>query len=80
MSVTVIVHINNEDAVMGEVEDLPMGGDQLIIVENPRRKDGKDIHYLDEEVNKMIVPLHRVNFVQVLPSADVEEVIGFVRE
>ena len=80
MSMTVIVHINNEDAVMGEVDELPHTADQLIIVQNPRKRDGKDIHYIDEEVNTLIFPIHRINFIQVLPSADVDEVIGFVRE
>ncbi|MBK8430045.1 MAG: hypothetical protein IPL28_01585 [Chloroflexi bacterium] len=80
MSYTIIVHINNEDAVMGEVQALPTATDQLVSVQNPRRKDGKDLHYLDEEVNTMIVPMHRINFIQVLPSGDVDEVIGFIRE
>ncbi len=80
MSLTVIVHINNEDAVVGEVEELPSATDQLIIVQNPRKRDGKDLHYIDEDVNTLIFPFHRINFIQVLPSADVEEVIGFVRE
>lgn len=80
MSVMVIVHINNEDAVKGEVDRMPDTQDTLIIINNPQRKDGKDLHYLDEEVSTMIVPMHRINFVQVLPSADVDEVIGFVRE
>lgn len=80
MSLTVIVHINNEDAVMGEVDELPSATDQLIVVQNPRKRDGKDLHYIDEDVNTLIFPFHRINFIQVLPSADVEEVIGFVRE
>ena len=80
MSVMVIVHINNEDAVKGEVDRMPDPQDILIIINNPQRKDGKDLHYLDEEVSTMIVPMHRINFIQVLPSADVDEVIGFVRE
>lgn len=80
MSVQVLVHINNEDAVKGEIDRMPDPQDYLIIINNPQRKDGKDLHYLDEEVNTMIVPFHRINFVQVMPSADVDEVIGFVRE
>jgi hypothetical protein len=49
-------------------------------MQNPRRRDGKDLHYLDEDVTSMIVPWHRINFIQLLPSADAEEIIGFVRE
>ncbi|MCB0037555.1 MAG: hypothetical protein KDE51_26170 [Anaerolineales bacterium] len=65
---------------MGEVDELPSATDQLIVVQNPRKRDGKDLHYIDEDVNTLIFPFHRINFIQVLPSADVEEVIGFVRE
>lgn len=81
MSVTVIVHITNEDAIMGEVEELPAPTDQFITVKHPARKDGKDLHYLEDEVSTMMIPWHRINFVEVMPSADeLEEVITFVRE
>jgi hypothetical protein len=81
MSVTVIVHITNEDAILGEVEELPTPADQFITINNPSRKDGKDLHYLEDEVTTMMIPWHRVNFVEVMPSADLmEEVITFVRE
>lgn len=77
---TVIVHIVNEDPVVCEVERMPDPTDQFLLLQNPRRRDGKDVHYLDEDVTSMMVPWHRINFVQLMPSADVEEVIGFVRE
>ncbi|MDJ0757216.1 MAG: hypothetical protein QNJ45_27030 [Ardenticatenaceae bacterium] len=77
---TIIVHINSEDPVMGEVDELPGTQDQLIMLQNPRRRDGKDVHYIDEDVNVIIIPFHRVNFIQILPTADAEEIIGFVRE
>ena len=44
------------------------------------RIDGVSIHYLDEGVSTVIYPLRRINFIQVLPSAEEEDVIGFVRE
>ena len=78
--VSVIVHINNEEPVVGELEDLPSQAANLVIIQNPRKRDGKDVHYLDEETNTMIVPLHRINFIQVMPSAETDEIIGFVRE
>lgn len=77
---TVIVHIVNEDPVVCEVGKMPDPTDQFLLLHNPRRRDGKDIHYLDEDVTSMMIPWHRINFVQLMPSADVEEVIGFVRE
>ncbi|MCA9932534.1 MAG: hypothetical protein H6662_06865 [Ardenticatenaceae bacterium] len=77
---TVIVHIHNEDPVVCEIEEIPAQNAQFIIIHNPRRRDGSDVHYLDEDVSSVLFPMHRVNFIQLLPSADVEEIIGFVRE
>ncbi|MBE2199473.1 MAG: hypothetical protein IAE79_12740 [Anaerolinea sp.] len=77
---TVIVHIMNEDPVVCEVESLPDPMAQFVIVHNPRKRDGTDIHYLDEDVSSVMYPLHRINFIQVLPSTEAEEIIGFVRE
>jgi len=78
--VSIIVHIANEDAIVCEVDEIPSPTSLFITMQNPRRRDGKDIHYLDEGVTSMLIPWHRVNFVQLLPSAGAEDVIGFVRE
>jgi hypothetical protein len=80
MTVSIILHIANEDPILCDIDELPQPTDQVLIVNNPRRRDGKDIHYLEDEVTTMIVPWHRINFVEIIPSAEVEEVITFVRE
>lgn len=80
MTVSVVVHIANEEPIACELEDLPDADAQILTLNNPRRRDGKDLHYLEENVTRMIVPLHRINFIQIMPSAEVEDVIGFVRE
>ncbi len=81
MSVTIILHIANEEPILGEIEKLPDPSDQVILVSNPRRRDGKDLHYLEDEVTSMIIPWHRINFIEIMPSAaELEEVITFVRE
>jgi hypothetical protein len=80
MAITVIIHVANEEPVLGEIESLPEPNDQVVIVNNPRKRDGKELHYIEEEVTMMIVPWHRINFIEVLPSAEMEEVITFVRE
>ncbi len=78
--ISVIVHVANEDPIVCEVEALPHPQDALVFIHNPRRRDGTEIHYLDEDVNSVIYPIHRINFIQIMPSADVGEVFGFVRE
>jgi len=80
MPVSIILHIEGEDPVVGEVEELPKPSDQLITLTNPRRRDGKDLHYLVEGVVTVIWPVRRLNFVQIMPSEDEDHIIGFVRE
>jgi hypothetical protein len=52
----------------------------MITVTNPRRMDGKDLHYLTENVVTVMWPIHRLNFIEILPTKEEEEIIGFVRE
>jgi hypothetical protein len=80
MAITIILHITNEEAVVGEIEELPASVDNMLTVNNPRRIDGKDLHFLSENVVTVIWPLHRITFIEVMPSKEEEEIIGFVRE
>ncbi|HXD11675.1 MAG TPA: hypothetical protein VN653_16540 [Anaerolineales bacterium] len=77
---TVILHISGEPAILGEIEDLPKLTDTIIIVTNPRLRDGKDIHYLEQNVVKVIWPMGQINLIEVLASEQEENLIGFVRE
>ena len=80
MAYSVILHIAGEPSILGEVEDLPKPTDNLVIVSNPRLRDGKDIHYLEHNVVKVIWPLAKIALIEVLESEDEEHLIGFVRE
>ena len=80
MPISVVLHIQNEEAVIGELEEIPSPTDLLVTVTNPRRMDGKDLHYLTENVVTVIWPVHRLNFIEILPTKEDEEIIGFVRE
>ena len=63
-----------------EVEELPKPTDTIIVVSNPRQRDGKDLHYLEANVVKVIFPLERISMVEILESQEEEKIIGFVRE
>lgn len=80
MAHTVLLHVSNEDPIVGEIEELPAPTDITIAVQNPRRRDGKDLHYLQQDVTTVVWPWSRINFLEVLPSGAEEEIIGFVRE
>jgi hypothetical protein len=77
---TIIVHINNEDPILGEIDALPGGSDLLIPLKNPRRKDGKDLPHLEMNVTLVYYPTSRITFIEVLPMGEEEEIITFVRE
>ena len=80
MAHSVILHITGEPSILGEVEELPKPTDNLVMVSNPRLRDGKDIHYLEHNVVKLMWPLDRITLIEVLESEDEEHLIGFVRE
>ena len=80
MSITIQIHISNEEPVVAEVESLPTQTDTLVIAQNPRLRDGKDLRYLAANVTTMVVPIGRILFIQVLPSSEEERIVGFVRD
>jgi hypothetical protein len=80
MPYTVVLHICGEPSIVGEVDELPKPADTLITVGNPRLRDGKDIHYLEHNVVKVIWPVSKLALIEVLESAEEENLIGFVRE
>ena len=77
---TILVHIINEDSVVGEVDQLPAPADNFITVKNPRRRDGKDITNLEANVITIMLPVSRITLVEILPTSEEEQIIGFVRE
>lgn len=80
MPYTIILHPTGEEPIIGEVDELPKPSDLTVTVNSPRRIDGKELHYLAENVLTVIWPINRLNFIEVLPTKAEEEIIGFVRE
>ncbi|HMD79888.1 MAG TPA: hypothetical protein VKE92_01195 [Anaerolineales bacterium] len=80
MAYSVILHVAGEASILGEIEELPKPTDTIITLTNPRLRDGKDIHYLEQNVVKVIWPLVRVTLIEILQSEEEENLIGFVRE
>jgi hypothetical protein len=80
MAYSIILHIAGESAIAGEIDELPKPNDTIITVNNPRLRDGKDIHYIEPNVVKVIWPLARVTLIELLESEEEESLIGFVRE
>jgi len=77
---SVILHIMNEDPVLGEIDEMPGNTDTIVQVKNPRKRDGKDVPSLDPNVMTVIWPYSKINYIEVLPSGEEEEIITHVRE
>ncbi len=77
---TVIIHVSNEDPVMGELDSLPSSTDTIVSLKNPRKKDGKDIKTMEANVSVVIYPIAKINYIEVVSSESEEEIITFVRE
>jgi hypothetical protein len=77
---SIILHIAGEPAIAGEIDELPKLTDTLLVVSNPRLRDGKDLHYLEHNVVKVIWPIDKVSLIEILESGNEEDLIGFVRE
>jgi len=80
MAHSVILHISGEPSILGEMDELPKLTDTIVIVSNPRLRDGKDIHYLEQNVVKVIWPMNQIALIEVLEGQEEESLIGFVRE
>jgi hypothetical protein len=77
---TVLIHVLNEEAVVGEMENMPDPADQVLIVKNVRYRDGRNVSYVLPETDTVIYPWQRIHCLEVMPSEEEEEIITFVRE
>lgn len=77
---TVILHMINEDPVVGDLDQLPGATDTLIYIRKPRRRDGKMLHYMEPSVNVAAWPISRLSFFEVLPDDEDSELVNIVRE
>lgn len=78
--ITILLHLHNEDPILGEIEDIPQKTDNFLLVKNPRRRDGKDLPYIDQSVNNVIWPFWRISFIEIMGTEKEEEIVSFVRE
>lgn len=77
---TLVLHIQNSDPIKGEVDELPGLSDTLILLQNPRRMDEKDLSNLAENVTAVFYPIDKMNFIEILSEEEEDQIIGFVRE
>jgi len=80
MPYTVLLHIRNEDSVLGELEELPDPSSQFLEVRSPRLRDGREVSYLLPETNTVLYPWSIIHCVEVMPTEEDEQIVTFIRD
>ena len=80
MSITAIVHISNQDPVVCDLEEMPNPSDTVLVMNNPRKRDGRDLEFIDSEVTTIMWPWSGITYVEIVSLQDDDDIIGFVRE
>jgi len=80
MPYQILIHVAGEEAIAGEVDELPKSTDTIVTFTNPRRREGKEIHYVDSRAVKIIWPMDKISFIEVLGDGDADQIVSFVRE
>lgn len=80
MPYEVIIHLQNEDPVVAELDTLPDPTHQCIYINNPHRRDGRSLHYVTEGASGFIFPWTRITFIEIMQSEKEQEVVEFFRE
>ncbi|MDX2160654.1 MAG: hypothetical protein SF162_04950 [bacterium] len=66
--ITLLIHINNQEPIKLDVEQMPNPTDQAIVGKNPREKTDREVPWVEDGVTTVIFPWWRITFIEVLPS------------
>ena len=67
---TVVVHVVGEEPFLAEIEELPAPSDQSVTFVNPRSRNNKPLHYVEDQTISVIFPWHRISFIEVRPDEE----------
>lgn len=67
---TIVVHVVGQDPFVAEVENLPGPTDQTVTFVNPRTRDNKPLHYVEDTTISVVFPWHRISFLEVRPDEE----------
>ena len=70
--ITLLLHVAGTEPVKVDVDELPSPQDIAIICKNPRERSDKEVSWIEDGVTTVIFPWWRINYIQVLPSAEEE--------
>ena len=80
MAHTILIHVMNEDAIVGEIDELPDQNAPFLKVSSPRLRDGRDVSYFLPDTNIVLIPWTRIHSIEIMPTEGEEKLVTFVRE
>jgi len=80
MAHTILIHVMNEDAIVGEIDELPDQNSPFLRVSSPRLRDGRDVSYFLPDTNTVLLPWARIHSIEIMPTEGEEKLVTFVRE
>jgi len=70
--ISLLLHVANSEPIKVDVDEMPSPQDTMILGKNPRERSDKELSIFDEGVTAVIFPIWRINYIQILPSAEDE--------
>ena len=80
MAHTILVHVLNEDAIVGEIDELPEQNSPFLKISSPRLRDGRDVSYFLPDTNVVLLPWNRIHSIEIMPTEGEEKLVTFIRE
>jgi hypothetical protein len=86
-----IVHLQGEDAILADLDELPDPNHNYIVLRNLRKKDGKPLSYVAEGATAFLYSWNRISFIEMIGEVPISTraeaatpagttVLGFFRE
>ena len=76
MSIPAIVHIVGEDAIYGELDDVPDPTHQFLVLRAISQKDRKPLNYIDDRAEVFLYAWHRITFVEIMKDVTMPTSVG----
>jgi len=71
-----VLHLHNEQPLLGDLFEMPSASDVSLRLTNLRSLDGKRPIFVDDQKSVFLFPYHRVSFVEIPPQATLTAEMG----
>lgn len=68
--ISISLKMEGVEAIYGEIADMPSPSDTLIILHDPHLQNGKDVPFLKHEPRRVVIPVHRILYIEILDEED----------